>query len=144
MTKIIHLIVIGIGLLLVYVLIGSNSSDLSPKVSSYPSGNKTYPQTEAQIGCAGNFSDAKEEDIFLTEYKNHWFTWIGTITSIKNGSVSLDMNGGLADVQVDLKNKNAAYDLLIDSEIVVRFVMDKKGGCFLPFIGKEGKIVTVK
>lgn len=110
-------------------------------ISTYPSSNQSFAEVDAEVGCGSNYSDAKKKDIFESQYKNHWFTWTGKVALADAGSVSIDIDGNLQDIAVDLAGENAGYDVVKDSTLTVRFLMKTPGGCFLPFSGEHGEIV---
>jgi hypothetical protein len=126
-------------------------SSCSMQEDSAPSnvGNQTYPTSAAsfdevnsQTGCDSKFIEQKKEDIFTSQYKDHWMTWTGKVFHAEPESVSLDMNGkGIHELQAVFADPRAGYDILLGSEIKVRFILRSQGGCLLPFNGEMAEIV---
>lgn len=119
--------------------IASSAEDTSP----YPVSNASYSELDSEIGCDSKYSDDKKEDIFNSQYKNHWMTWSGEVVLAEADNVSLDIDGkGTQDLRVDFADKNAGYNLTKKNMIKVKFIMKTAGGCFLPFSG-EHAVVSV-
>ena len=109
----------------------------------YPINNDSYDTTEEEVGCFSKYSEEKKIDIFNSQYKNHWMTWKGEVTSAKSDSVMLDVNDfGVSDLTVDFENPGDGYDLLSEQIITVKFLMKSPGGCFLNFEGERATIVS--
>ena len=118
-------------------LIGCTSED----ASSYPVSTGSYAELDSEIGCDSKYSDDKKEDIFNSQYKNHWMTWAGEIVLAEADNASLNIDGkGTQDLQVDFADKNAGYNLTKGNMIEVKFIMKTAGGCFLPFSGEQATI----
>lgn len=108
----------------------------------YPESNANYWEVSSRTGCESKYSDAKKSDIFNSEYKNHWFTWEGVVELADASSASLNLDGkGIQDLKVEFSNSNAGYDLNKGSVITVKFLMKTAGGCVLPYVGTDGKIM---
>lgn len=109
---------------------------------SFPTSNASYDEVNMQTGCDSKFIDVKKADIFNSKYKDHWMTWKGKVFHAEPESVSLDMNGaGINELRAVFSDSRAGYDLLIGSEISVRFVLRSQGGCILPFTGDKAELV---
>ena len=109
---------------------------------TYPQSTASFDEVNAQTGCDSKFIEQKKEDIFTSQYKDHWMTWKGKVFHAEPESVSLDMNGkGIQELQAVFANLRAGYDILIGNEIKVRFVLRSQGGCLLPFNGEMAEIV---
>lgn len=122
--------------------IASGDHSGAANITSYPVNHSTYAQVNSEVGCDSKYSDDKKEDIFKSQYQNHWFTWRGVILLAEADDVSLNIDGvGTQDLQVDFANPNAGYDLVKDSTITVKFLMKSAGGCFLPFTGDKAELV---
>ena len=107
----------------------------------YPVNNSSYSITDQQVGCKSKYSKGKKEEIFKTEYKDHWMSWLGKVVLPDSGSTSLDIDGGLQDLSVKFKDSNAGFNLREGQTIKVKFLMKSVGGCFLPFSGKQAEIL---
>jgi hypothetical protein len=119
-------------------ILGCSSED----TSSYPVSGASYGFLDSEIGCDSKYSEDKKEDIFNSQYKNHWMTWSGEVTLPEAGNVALNIDGkGTQDLQVDFADKKAGYDLTEGNVITVKFIMKTAGGCFLPFSGEQAEIV---
>lgn len=114
----------------------------SAPVTEYPESTATYNQVNAEIGCKSTYSDQKKDDIFNAKYKNHWMTWKGEVVLLESEEASLNVDGvGTQDLKVDFADKQAGYDLSKGSQLKVRFLMKRAGGCFLPFSGQDATVV---
>lgn len=103
----------------------------------------SYEHADSEVGCKSKYSKAKQEDIFNSKYKNHWFVWSGTVILPDAGKTSLNVDGkGTQDLSVTFKNPRAGYDLMEDQPLKVKFKMKRAGGCFLPFSGTDAEIVS--
>ena len=108
----------------------------------YPNNRSSYATTDKNVGCGSKYSAQKQENIFNSDYKNHWFEWSGTVVLPESNSTSLNVDGiGTQDLRVDFAKNGAGYDLFEDQRITVRFLMRRAGGCFLPFSGDYALIV---
>jgi len=112
------------------------------KPQVYPVSKITYEEINAQVGCKSKYSDDKKEDIFKSNYKDHWMTWKGEVALAETDNVSLNIDGfGTQDLQVTFTDTKAGYDLIKDTVVTVKFLMKTSGGCFLPFSGKHAVIL---
>ena len=69
-------------------------------------------------------------------------TWTGEVLLAEADEASLNIDRvGTQDLQVDFKDSNAGYDLIIGDTITVKFLMKRIGGCFLPFSGDDAIIL---
>lgn len=109
---------------------------------SYPTSNASFDEVNIQTGCDSKFIEQKKEDIFTSQYKDHWMTWTGKVFHAEPESVSLDMNGkGIHELQAVFADTHAGYDILIGSEVKIKFILRNQGGCLLPFNGEMAEIV---
>jgi hypothetical protein len=134
-----------IGFVIISVIVNSEDGDGAPATvtapTTYPTNNASYEVVNSEVGCESKYSDDKKDDIFKSKFKDNWFTWTGTVLLVEADNVSLNIdNFGTQDVMVKFSDKNAGYDLVKDSTITVTFLMDKAGGCFLPFRGKQASV----
>ena len=114
----------------------------SRPVDQYPESNATYAQVNADIGCKSTYSDEKKDDIFKAKYKDRWLTWSGEVVLLESGEASLNVDHvGTQDLRVEFADKTAGYNLVKGSELKVRFLMKRAGGCFLPFGGEKATVV---
>lgn len=110
--------------------------------SSYGVSNASFAEIDNEIGCDSKYSEDKKNDIFNAKYKNHWMTWSGEVVLAEADQVSLNVNGfGTQDLRVYFEDERAGYNVLKGDTINVRFVMDRAGGCFLPFSGRHASIL---
>ena len=122
-------------------IVGNQISSESTK-TGYPESTDSYALVNAEVGCESKYSDDKKEDIFRSNYKNHWFTWKGVVMLAESDEASLNIDGvGTQDLQVDFADPKAGYNLTKGSTITVKFLMKSEGGCFLPFGGEKAVIV---
>jgi len=152
--------VIGFGWLVLYLFLGplnGKSPDSTQTISTassattysssrpveqYPESSATYVQVNGEVGCKSSYSDQKKDDIFKAKYKDHWMTWSGQIALLESDEVSLNVDHiGTQDLKVDFADKQAGYNLSKGSELKVRFLMKRAGGCFLPFGGEKATVV---
>ena len=64
-------------------------------------------------------------------------TWKGEVVTAKSDSVTMDVNNfGIDDLEVVFENPGDGYDLIVGQIITVKFLMKRRGGCFMNFIGK--------
>ena len=119
-------------------MIGSSTSCSNKE---YPVNNSSYSTTQSMVGCTSKYNSSKKEEIFNTQFKDHWMTWGGTVVAPKADRISLDVDGGSQDLIVKFKDKKAGFDLQGGEIIRVRFLMKSAGGCFLPYSGKEAEIL---
>lgn len=111
-------------------------------IHSYPSSAASFDEVNNQTGCDSKFIEQKKEDIFTSKFKDHWMTWSGKVFHAEPESVSLDMNGkGIHELQAVFADPRAGYDILIGSEVKVKFILRSQGGCLLPFNGEMAEIV---
>ena len=64
-----------------------------PKEAAYPVSSESYASANATVGCKSKYSDDKKEDIFSSNYKNHWFTWKGVVVLAESDEASLNIDG---------------------------------------------------
>jgi hypothetical protein len=125
-----------------FVAVLACSTSLQAEPAHHKVSSASYFKADMDIGCKSRYSSAKQKDLFLNNYKDHWFTWTGTVELADSGSASINIDGkGTQDLSVDFTDKNAGYDLIIGSKITVRFLMESEGGCWLPFSGYRAVIV---
>lgn len=129
-----------LGLLLIALFVLNNCS--SENLSALPESSATYEALNAEVGCGSKYSDDKKKDVFESRYKDHWMTWRGEIVLADSDDISLNIDGkGTQDLQVDLADKQAGYNLTKGTFVTVRFLMKTSGGCILPFSGDHATIV---
>ncbi|WP_420905147.1 hypothetical protein [Candidatus Magnetaquiglobus chichijimensis] len=117
--------------------------DVSWSTPQYPESAASYTTLDREVGCKSQYSSDKKDNIFKSQYYNHWMTWTGTVELSSANSASLNIDRmGTADLRVEFADDRAGYDLLKGSIITVRFLMKSEGGCFLPFSGTNAVIVT--
>lgn len=115
------------------------------KIGDLPRSEATFEQVDDAVGCGngGKDTNSKTNHLFETNYKNHRMTWTGKVLSADGARVSLNMNqlpGSELDVYfADIKD---VYNMAIDDKIIVEFSMEEAGGCFTPYIGREGRIIS--
>lgn len=120
---------------------GTNYST-TQSIDQHPESTATYAQLNTAVGCKSTYSDQKKEDIFRTNYKDHWMTWSGEVVLLESDQASLNVDGvGTQDLRVVFADEQAGYNLSKGSQLKVRFLMKSAGGCFLPFSGREAVIV---
>jgi hypothetical protein len=134
----------GGGFIVLLLLVGGyfyySRSTPAPVPSSTSSAS--YAEVDAEVGCKSTYSSDKQDDIFKTRYRDHWMTWSGTVVLSSASDLSLNADGqGFQDLQVELADKNAGYDIHKGTNVTVRFLMKSAGGCILPFSGTEAIIV---
>jgi hypothetical protein len=123
-------------------LINNGGSGSNNQSKEYPLSNATYSEVNSAVGCKSNFSDDKKEDVFNATYKDHWMTWTGVVELAEATNASLNMDDfGTQDLMVYFADKNAGYNLTKGSKITIKFLMQRSGGCFLPFSGKNAVIL---
>lgn len=106
-----------------------------------PERDWAFSYADNEVGCNTSYNDEKRNDIFEKKFNDHWFKRKGTVVVSEPGSVGLDLNGGgIQDLQVDFEDENAGYNLIEGQELIVRFVMEVPGGCYLPFMGNHARI----
>ena len=121
---------------------GTSFSISSTTTKTYPVSSATYQQLNCALGCDSKFSDDKKDDIFASDYKNHWMTWTGEIVLAEADEASLNLDGaGIQDLKVYFNSPNAGYNLIIGDTITVKFLMKSSGGCFLSFSGDDAVIL---
>ena len=122
-------------------MIGSLTS-CSDSDKEYPVNNSSYTFTDNEVGCKSKYSSDKKKKVFNTSFKNHWMTWKGEVILPDSDSVALNVDFfGTQDLSVKFKDKDAGYNLQEGQIITVRFLMKSRGGCFLPFSGKQAEIL---
>jgi len=148
-TSVTTWMIVGIGgfillsLIITNVQKGYEQQQIKLDPTVYPFSDVTYATVDSYVGCKSKLSDDKKEDIFNTNFKNHWMTWAGEVVLAEADNASLNIDGrGTQDLQVDFNDKRAGYDLVKGSRIKVQFLMKSAGGCFLPFSGKYGTIIV--
>ena len=118
--------------------VGCSSED----PTKYPSSSATYAKLNEEVGCDSKFVDDKKNDIFNSNYVNHWMTWKGQVFSAEANELSLNLDGkGIQDLHVIFADSKGGYDVLKDEIVTVKFVMKSAGGCILPFEGTQAVIV---
>lgn len=122
------------------VAIGGCSSE---EPSVFLNSGASYEELNSEVGCDSKYSDDKRDDIFNSQYKDHWMTLSGEVVLAEADNASLNIDGkGTQDLRVDFADKQAGYDLTKGNVITVKFVMKNAGGCFLPFSGDNASIVS--
>ncbi len=116
-------------------------SDDGADATTLPTSSAGFDEVDDEVGCGSDYSDEKRADIFRARYQDHWMTWPGTVVSSDNGEVDIDAGAlGMSDLDVELSDPDEGYDLIDGEEVVIRFVMRKPGGCFIPFRGDMASI----
>lgn len=104
--------------------------------------NANFDQVEADTGCSSKYSEEKKRSLFGEIYVNKQFTWIGKVVRSDQGNVWLNMSDALiGDLIVTLSDKRQGDDLKNGDMIMIKFILDSSGGCFLPFKGENGIVV---
>ncbi len=137
--------VIGVIILLfILVVMYINYQEDTEDTSRFPVSNASYDVLNSSIGCKSKLSNSKKDDVFNHRYRNHWMTWSGTIDLADSDDASINIDGeGAQDLIVDFEDKQAGYNLQKGDRVSVRFVMKTPGGCFLPFSGAHGEVLSV-
>jgi len=119
-----------------------DSAPANVGIHTYPTSTASFDEVNAQTGCDSKYIEQKKEDLFTSKYKDHWMIWTGKVFHAEPESVSLDMNGkGIHELQAVFADPRAGYDILIGSEVKVKFILRSQGGCLLPFNGEMAEIV---
>lgn len=132
----------GIGL-----MVGGGNKSGSGAVSNAPQygySSASYREVDGQVGCKSKYSDDKKDDLFNELYRNKWMTWKGRVVLLEAGRVSIDLDGGTQDLSVKFEDPNAGYNLSKGMPLEVQFVMRSAGGCFLPFSGDKGIVLSTQ
>jgi hypothetical protein len=114
-------------------------------VSKLPVNDDSFLVVDANTGCNSKYSEDKRRDLFNDLYRNRWMTVVGAVEMSGADDVSLKALRGTMtyDVQVQLADKRAGYELLKGQFIAVRYVMRSAGGCLLPYSGDHGRVVPI-
>jgi hypothetical protein len=134
-----------VGLFVIGALIGKSNepgSSVSSNTPQYGYSSASYREVDSQVGCKSQYSDDKKEDLFNELYRNKWMTWKGRVVLLEAGKVSIDMDGGTQDLSLRFEDPNAGYNLSKGTMLEVQFVMRSAGGCFLPFSGDKGLVLS--
>ena len=116
----------------------------------YSKSNDSYDLVDNNVGCKSTYSKEKKVDIWKNKYFERWFVWTGEVILPEADSVRLDLDYldslidfkiSTQDLTVKFKEKGVGYNLQKKEIITVRFLMTGRGGCFLPFSGKEAEII---
>ena len=72
---------------------------------------QSYQQMDQQVGCDSKYSDDKKEAIFDQNYKDHTFTWSGTVERVSGGDVAVKVlpDTFSYDFAVKLADESAAF-----------------------------------
>jgi hypothetical protein len=81
---------------------------------------------------------AKAANEFATKYAGKEMT-VRQVSSVSRGTLRLKVLPATItfDLQVELADLNAGYDLEKGQRVTVRFVMRRAGRCYLPFEGDQ-------
>lgn len=103
---------------------------------------QSYQQMDQQVGCDSKYSDDKKEAIFDQNYKDHTFTWSGTVERVSGGDVAVKVlpDTFSYDFAVKLADESAAFNLEKGQRVTIKFVLREQGGCFLHYRGDSGVI----
>jgi hypothetical protein len=98
----------------------------------------------ADTGCKSRYSDEKKEALFATKYMGKEMDVTGRIETLDSGRVGLKVlaNTHTFDVVVTLSDAKASYDLEKGQRITMRFTVQSAGGCFLPYDGDRGTLIS--
>jgi hypothetical protein len=96
----------------------------------------------AEIGCKTRYSEDKAADIFANKYRGQRAVAKGEIVKLDKGKVYLKLLSATLsyDIDIELRDPKATYDMEKGQRIEVEFTVDGHGGCFLPFSGNDGAI----
>lgn len=136
-----------VALTVIGVMIGESDktgSSTSNKLPEYGYSSASYREVDGQVGCKSKYSDDKKDDLFKELYLNNWMTWKGRVVLLEAGKVSIDLDGGTQDLSVKFEDPNAGYNLSKGTLLEVQFVMRSAGGCFLPFSGDKGIVLSTQ
>lgn len=129
----------GLLSILLVSLAGCSSEE---SLVTYPDSVATYAELNNKVGCDSKFIEQKKEDIFNSNYLNHWMTWTGQVVVAALGDASLNLDSkGIQDLHITFADRKGGYDLIQDESITVKFLMKSAGGCILPFEGTQAEIV---
>jgi hypothetical protein len=115
-----------------------------PTLASLPLAGDDLLTIITRTGCHSSYSDDKKHDIFVREYENHTVRVTGQIVHLDKSSLGLkiDRSTFTQDVMITLRDPDAGYNLQKDTVISVTFRLRRLGGCFMPFSGDLGEIVS--
>jgi hypothetical protein len=102
-----------------------------------------FAAIEAEVGCRTRYSEEKAAHEFATKYAGKEMTVTGQVSSVSRGTLRLKLlpTTFTFDLQVELVDPKAGYDLEKGQLVTVRLVMRRAGSCYLPFEGDQGVIV---
>lgn len=143
MKKLLKFIMYAILAFFAFIILMAIFSDTSGSAKQPEKSDATFDQVNNEVGCTSKYSEDKKEDIFRTEYEGKQFLWEGIVSSSNNGTVQMKMKRGtlVSDIDIELKNKKDGYDLQENMIVKFSFIMNRAGGCFLPFAGKKAELV---
>ena len=95
-----------------------------------------------EIGCKTRYSEEKAADVFTNKYKGQRAVAEGVIVKLDKGKVYLKLLSATLsyDIDVELRDQKATYDMEKGQRIAVEFTVNGHGGCFLPFGGNDGTV----
>jgi hypothetical protein len=102
-----------------------------------------FAAIDEEVGCRTRYGEEKAANEFATKYAGKEMTVSGQVSSVSRGTLRLKVLPATItfDLQVELADLNAGYDLEKGQRVTVRFVMRRAGRCYRPFEGDQGVIV---
>lgn len=97
----------------------------------------SFDKIDGIIGCTSKFAERKKVDIFNDDYINKWVQFKLIITKIHEDRIELKDKNGVKSI-VYLDKKGSGYELLVDDEITITFILKELGGCEKPYVGERG------
>jgi hypothetical protein len=120
-----------------------SQADKNVVLASSPVHAADLNQAIQETGCESHYSDEKKADLFAQKYQGREFVTTGTIETVESGHISLKVlpTTFTFDIQIEMADSKAAYDLEKGQRVTVRYTLTKAGGCILAYKGKNGVIV---
>lgn len=143
MKKLLKFIMYAILAFFAFIILAAIFTDTSGSAKPPETSTATFKQVDNEVGCTSKYSEDKKEDIFKNEYKGKQFTWEGVVSNSDNGDVQIKIKPTtiVSDIIIELKDKKDGYDLQENMIVRFSFIMERAGGCFLPYSGKKAELI---
>lgn len=97
----------------------------------------SFQELDSIVGCTSKFAERKKVDIFKEDYIGKWVQFKLTITKIHEDKIELKDENNVP-VIVELQEAGSGYNLLVDDELTITFILESLGGCERPYTGTHG------
>jgi len=103
----------------------------------------SFNDADKEVGCNSLFSNEKQSDIFLNNYKDRWVKWDGVVKQTDRKRVEVlqsNSNTPQSSLIAVFKEENAGYNLMKGQAIKLTIKLKSQGNCTKPFEAEQAVI----